>query len=262
VRHALFHLLAVTRRRAATGVSDPVVAAVLARAATSREGGRIRRAPTQPPIRIIIVDSQRVVLLGLKALLGAARNCEVIADATTAELAVQHSRALQPEVVVMDADLPGGSGIIAAQRIHAENPRVQVIMFGSVADPNLIIAAMRAAVSGYLLKRADPPRLVEAVELVAGGAVYFEEATIAAVLEWFRAGQPAGDALMRLSQQERNIVRLIADGKTNRDIAEALRLKESTVKTYVSTALRKLGLTSRAEAAAFVIRRESGTPPR
>jgi DNA-binding NarL/FixJ family response regulator len=251
----------VTRRGAPTGISDPVVAELLARAAASRARGRIRRAPTQPPIRILIVDAQRVVLLGVKALLDAARNCDVIADATSAEQAVEQSRVHQPEVVVMDADLPGGSGIIAAQRIHADNPRVHVIMFGSVAEPHLVIAAIRAGVSGYLLKRSDPPRLVEAVEVVAGGAVYLEDAVTAAVLEWFKAGQPTSDPLERLSQQERNILRLIASGKTNRDIAGAVGLRESTVKTYVSTALRKLGLTSRAEAAAFVTREEPGTPP-
>jgi DNA-binding NarL/FixJ family response regulator len=237
-----------------------VVADVIARAAATRTRGRIRRAPTQPPIRVLIVDGQRVVLLGLKALLGAARNTEVVADATTAELAVEQSRVHQPELVVLDADLPGGSGIIAAQRIRADSPAVHVIMFGSVAEPDLIIAAMHAGVSGYLLKRSDPSRLVDAVEVVADGAVYFEEAIIAAVLDWYRAGQPTSDPLERLSQQERNILRLIAAGKTNRDIGGALGLKESTVKTYVSAALRKLGLTSRAEAAAFVTRKESANP--
>src|SRR5260370_34911194 len=112
-----------------------------------------------------------------------------------------------------------------------------------------------------MLKLSDPPRLVDAVEVVAGGGVYFEDAIIAAVLEWYRAGQPTGDPLERLSQQERNILRLIAAGGTNRDIAGSLGLRESTVKTYVSTALRKLGLTSRAEAAAFVTRKESSNQP-
>ena len=245
------------RRRPLTGVSDPLVAEVLEAAASSNAGGRVRRAPTEPPIRLIIVDQQRVVLLGLRAVFGAARNCEVVAEATTAEQAVRESRELHPDVVVMDADLPGASGVVACQVIRSENLAEQVVMFGSAPDATIVIAAIRAGARGYLLKRTEPGRLVNAVETVASGGVFFDDPLTSAVQEWFQAGQPGSDPVARLTQQERRILRLIASGKTNRAIALELDLSEYTVKTYVSAALRKLNLTSRAEAAAFIIRHES-----
>jgi len=246
-------------RRAPAGISDPLVADVLARAADTPARHHVRRAPTQPPVRILIVDAERVALLGLAALFGAARNCEVVAQATNAEQAVAQAQDHQPDVVVMDGDLPGGSGIVAAQRIRAQNPVVGVIIFGSVGEPNIVIAAIHAGVQGYLLKRIDPARLVEAVELVAGGSYVFDEALISAIEDWFRAGRPTGGP-PPLSQQERRILRLVAEGKTNRDIADALHLSEYTVKTYVSAALRKLGLASRAQAAAYIVNDEAQTP--
>lgn len=245
------------RRRPLTGVSDPLVAEVLEAAAASSGSVRVRRAPTEPPIRLVIVDQQRVVLLGLRAVFGAARNCEVVAEATTAEHAVRESRVQHPDVVVMDADLPGASGVVACQVIRSESPATQVIMFGTAPDATIVIAAIRAGARGYLLKRTEPARLVNAVETVASGGVFFEEALTSAVQEWFQAGQPGSDPVARLTQQERRILRLIASGKTNRAIALELDLSEYTVKTYVSAALRKLNLTSRAEAAAFIIRHES-----
>jgi len=242
-------------RRRPTTITDPQIADVLARAAEAATTHRVRRAPTQPPVRILIVDMERVALLGLQALFGAARNCEVVAQATTAEEAVAEAASYKPDVVVMDADLPGGSGIVAAQRIRGDNPSVRVVMFGSVAEPNIVIAAIRAGVHGYLLKRIEPARLVEAVELVAGGGYVFDDPLITAMQDWFRAGRPSSGP-PKLSQQERRILLLVAEGKTNRDIAEALQLSEYTVKTYVSAALRKLGLASRAQAAAYIVQEE------
>ena len=120
---------------------------------------------------------------------------------------------------------------------------------------------MHSGAKGYVLKRSDPAQLVAAVEGVAAGDYVFDEEIVAPVLEWFRAGRPTYDPLGRLSQQELRILRRIAEGKTNRDIAAVLGLSEYTVKTYVSAALRKLGLQSRAEAAAFITRREAGSTP-
>jgi DNA-binding NarL/FixJ family response regulator len=202
------------------------------------------------------VDQEGIVLLGLRSLFGAARNCEVVAEATNAEEAVRLARTQRPDVVVMDADLPGASGVVASQLIRTENPATQIIMFGAAAAPSVIIAAIRAGVRGYLLKRTEPPRLVSAVETLASGGVYIDETILAAVRAWFQAGQPGADPLTRLTQQERRILRRVAEGKTNRVIAGDLGLSEYTVKTYVSAALRKLSLQSRAEAAAFIIRHE------
>jgi DNA-binding NarL/FixJ family response regulator len=141
----------------------------------------------------------------------------------------------------------------------ADDAGIGIIMFGSAAEAQTVIAAIHAGVRGFLLKRTDPTRLVEAVEIVANAGYFFDEASVNPVMEWFRAGRPSLEPLGRLSQQELRILRRIAEGKTNRDIAALLGLSEYTVKTYVSAALRKLGLSSRAEAAAFITRRESAS---
>jgi two-component system, NarL family, response regulator DevR len=258
--HALLQPhIPVTARRRPGARTDPLVTQVFAHATDAEAARHTRRAPTEPPIRLLIVDTQRVVLLGLATLFGAARNCQVVGEVTTAQQAVEETRARQPEVVLMDADLPGNAGIIASQLILTDSPMTRVIMLATTTDPEMVVTAIHAGVRGYLLKRTDPPRLVEAVEIVAGGGYFFEDAVTQPVLEWLRAGQPAADPVEHLSQQERRILRLIADGKTNRDIAATLSLSEYTVKTYVSAALRKLGLTSRAEAAAFIIRSEASS---
>ncbi len=245
------------RRRPGAGV-DPLVTQAFARASASASAKRVRRAPTEPPIRLLLVDTQRVVLLGLATLFGSARNCQVVAEVTTAQQAVDEARARQPEVVIMDADLPDSGGIIASQLIRTDSPKTRVVMLAATTDPEMVVAAIHTGVSGYLLKRTDPARLVEAVETVASGGYFFDDSVTLPVREWLRAGQPSADPVEHLSQQERRILRLIADGKTNRDIALTLSLSEYTVKTYVSAALRKLGMTSRAEAAAFIIRSEPG----
>jgi DNA-binding NarL/FixJ family response regulator len=236
---------------------DPLVERILSLAAEAVSAERIRRAPTEPPIRLLIVDAERILRLGLASLLRTARSCQVVGESSSAEQAVELARTLRPDVVIMDADLPGGSGIDACQRIRLALAGVQVLMLASGAQPQTVVAAMHAGASGYVLKRTEPARIIDAVEIVAAGGVYFEPAVATAVLDWMRQGQPAGGAMARLSEQERKILQLIAAGKTNRDIATALELSQHTVKTYVSSALKKLGLASRAEAAAFIVRRAS-----
>lgn len=245
----------MTGRRSTGGIDDQVVGRVLALAEESRSQDS-HRGPTVPPLRLMVVDAQPVVLLGLRALFDVARHCHVIAEATSAEQAVEMALLQQPDVVVMDADLPAASGFVAARRIIAADPEIRVIMFGSGADPHLVVAAIHSGVRGYLLKRASPARVVQAVEVVGEGGADFDDAVVDAVQQWLRSGRPGGEPLERLSRQERNIVQLIAQGRTNREIAATLHLSEFTVKTYVSTALRKLDLTSRAEAAALFVRRQ------
>jgi two-component system response regulator DevR len=244
----------LNRRRPKPDVADPIVAMTLEQSASSLAAGRPRRAPTDPPIRVEIVDVQRIFRLGLVSLFTSARHCEVVAEASTAEDAVEQSRVHSPDVVLLDADLPGGSAIAACRQIRSANERVRVMLLASVTDPRLLVSAIHAGASGYLMKRTEPDRVVEAVEIVAADGVYFSPEIVTLVLDWFRAGQPGSDPFERVSQQERRILRLIAEGKTNRDIAAALGLSEYTVKTYVSAALRKLGLSSRAQAAAFMVR--------
>jgi DNA-binding NarL/FixJ family response regulator len=241
-------------RRSNVGITDAVVARTLDQSAVSLAAGRPRRAPTDPAIRLLIVEMHTIFRLGLVSLFTTARHCEVVGEASTAEEAVERARLTSPDVVLMDADLPASSVILACQQIRAENEHIYVILLTSVADQSVLVSGIHAGVRGYLNKRSEPERIVEAVEIVAADGVYFPPQVVTALVEWFRAGQPDSDPFGRVSQQERRILRLIAAGKTNRDIAAALGLSEYTVKTYVSAALRKLGLTSRAQAAAFMVR--------
>jgi two-component system, NarL family, response regulator DevR len=243
----------VTARRATGRITDPLVATALEQSAAARPS---RRAPTEAPIRVLLVDMQRMVLFGLSTLFRSARNCEVVGEATTAEQAVRLSAMHQPEVVVLDGDFPESGAIVATEQICTHSPTTRVVVRSTALDPPALVAAVHAGASGYVLKRTDPVRLVDAVEVVAEGGYVFDEAVASAMTDWYRAGSPTSEPMERLTQQERRIIRLIADGMTNRDIGSSLGLSEYTVKTYVSSVLRKLGLASRAEAAAFIARSE------
>ena len=244
----------VSRRRTIGEISDPVVAAALTQSATSMTAGRPRRAPTDSPVRVFVVEQHSLLRLGLVSLYGTARYCHVVGEASSAEDLPRQIREALADVVVMDADLPAGAAIVACAQIRTETPNVGVVLLASMVEPRQVVAAIRAQAGGYVLKNAEPDQLVDAVQIVAAGGVYLQTEMANAVQEWFRAGQPGSDPLGRLSQQERRILALIAEGKTNRDIAAGLGLSEYTVKTYVSSALSKLGLSSRAQAAAFVVR--------
>jgi DNA-binding NarL/FixJ family response regulator len=163
----------------------------------------------------------------------------------------------------MAADLPDGSSMDACRRMRAEDAAPRIILLASAIDAERIdaeqvVAGIKAGASGYLLKQAEPAALVDAVETVAAGSYYFEQAAVDAALEWLRAGNTRGGPSERLSDQQRKILALIAQGKTNGEIAADLNLSVFTVKTYVSAILRRLGLVSRAEAAAFLVRNEGG----
>jgi DNA-binding NarL/FixJ family response regulator len=204
---------------------------------------------------VLLVELQPIVRLGLTSLFNNARNSQVIGAASTADEAVAAARLHRPDVVIMDADLPSGSGIAAIERISSDdNDNVRVILLASEADPQLVVAGIRAGARGFLLKRTESARLVEAVEIVAADGYVFEQPALVSAVEWLRAGQPRGATLSRLSEQERKILALITLGKTNRAIGTDLNLSQHTVKTYVSGLLKKLGLASRAEAAAFMVR--------
>src|SRR5438067_12705316 len=233
---------AVSRRRATGEISDPVLAEALMQSATSMAAGRPRRAPTASPVRVFVVEQHTLLRLGLVSLYGTARYCHVVGDASTAEDLPHQARETLADVVVMDADLPAGTAVVACAQIRSETPNVAVVMLASAIEPRQVVAAFHAQAGGYVLKTAEPDRLVDAVHIVAAGGMYLQAEVATAVQEWFRAGQPGSDPLGRLSQQERRILAPITEGKTNRDIAAGLGLSEYTVKTYVSSALSKLGL--------------------
>ncbi len=213
-------------------------------------------------IRILVVDDHVVVRLGLKTLFGTVPWCEVVGEAGTAAEAIEIARHQRPDVVLMDVRLPDESGVEACRKIRSGYPDTRVIILTSFADESAVMASVAAGAAGYLLKQSDLEHLVEAVEIVAGGGSLLDPKVTKTLLTWLqRVGtQSPGDPLASLSEQERKVLPLMAEGKTNREIGRILYLSEHTVKTYVSNILQKLHLTRRGEVAAYLARQHGFAP--
>ncbi|HET6380337.1 MAG TPA: response regulator transcription factor [candidate division Zixibacteria bacterium] len=210
----------------------------------------------EPAIRILIADDHEVVRLGLVSLLDRQAGFRVVGQASSGEEAVRLARALRPDVVVMDIRMPNGSGTEACRIITDELPNTPVVMLTSYADEDALFDAIAAGASGYVLKRIGSGELVDVVRTVAGGQSMLDPAVTAAVLQRLRRAAQAEepDAFRDLTEQERRVLALVAEGRTNREIAAEMDLAEKTVRNYVSSILAKLNLSSRAQAAAFAIR--------
>ncbi len=212
-------------------------------------------------VRLLLVDDHRVVRMGLAALFKTAPHFVVAGEASTGAEALAEARRCLPHVVLMDVRLRDSSGVEACREIRSELPDTRVLMLTSYADEQTVVASILAGAPGYLLKQTDPERLVEAVETVARGESLLDPAVTRLVFERLRqvGEHAAGDVFSGLTEQERKILPLIAEGRTNKQIAATLYLSEHTVKDYVSSILQKLRLTRRAEAAAFVTRHQPVT---
>ncbi|MGH2456239.1 MAG: response regulator [Candidatus Limnocylindria bacterium] len=216
--------------------------------------------PAQRPLRILVVDDHEVVRQGLVALLGRREEFEVVAEAGSVGEALAAARRFVPDLVVMDVRLPDGSGIEACREIRSEFPETRVVMLTSYPDEEAVLSAIIAGASGYLLKQVRGRDLVAALESVGRGDSLLDPAVTERVLERVRrvASGAARDELSDLTAQERKILMLVADGKTNKEIAGEIFLSDKTVKNYVSSILSKLNLQRRAQAAAFVARHRLG----
>lgn len=212
-------------------------------------------------LRIIIVDDHEVVRLGLKSLLDRHPDFTVVDEASTAKEAIQKALAHQPEVVVMDIRLPGGSGIDACREISQALPNTKVIMLTSYAEDEMLFQAIEAGAAGYVLKQIGGDDLVHAIEAVGRGEALLDPALTQRVFERVREAQRKEEksAFSDLTEQEMRVLALLAEGKTNREIAQTLYLGEGTVRNYVSSILSKLGLSNRAEAAAYAVQHKIKT---
>jgi two-component system response regulator DevR len=216
---------------------------------------------TKPrPLRILVVDDHEVVRQGLVALLGRRDEFQVVAEAGSLSEALAATRRFVPDLVVMDVRLPDGSGIEACREIRSEYPNIKVVMLTSYPDEEAVLSAIIAGASGYLLKQVRGRDLVAALEAVGRGDSLLDPAVTERVLERVRRVASGGDRddLADLTAQERKILLLVADGKTNKEIAAEVFLSDKTVKNYVSSILAKLNLQRRAQAAAFVARHRIG----
>ena len=201
-----------------------------------------------------MVDDHEVVRQGLVSLLDRRTGFHVVAEAGTAAEALEQARRFQPDLVVMDVRLPDGSGIEACREIRSELPETRVVMLTSYPDEDAVLAAIVAGASGYLLKQVRARDLVAALETVAAGGSLLDPAVTGKVLERMRRIATDDDELAALTKQERKILALVAEGKTNKEIAGEVFLSDKTVKNYVSSILAKLNLERRAQAAAYVAR--------
>ncbi len=209
-------------------------------------------------VTILIVDDHEVVRMGLRTLLERQPGFLVVAEAGTAAESVIAARQSQPDVVVMDIRLPDGTGVEACREIREERPDTKVIMLTSYADEDAVIGSIMAGASGYLLKQTRGQSLTEAIAQVARGQSLLDPAVTNKVLERMRRlAKGELDELAALSPQEQKILPLIAQGKTNKEIAQEIFLSAKTVKNYVSSILRKLNLSRRSQAAAFIAERQA-----
>jgi len=207
-------------------------------------------------VRVLIVDDHEVVREGLRALLRRRTELAVVGEADSVASAIEEARRSEPDVVIMDIRLPDGSGVEACREIRAQRPETKVIMLTSYADDDAVFASIMAGATGYLLKQTRTQSLVDAIERAVRGESLLDPAVTQRVLERVRnAGSSKDDELSLLSEQEQKILDLIAEGKTNKEIAQEVYLSDKTVKNYVSSILSKLNLRRRSEAAAFIARR-------
>lgn len=204
---------------------------------------------------VLLVDDHEVVRLGLKALLQRYPQFEVVGEAATAREAIDLVAAKRPDVVLMDIRLPGASGIEACEEITSRFPPTRVLMLTSYAEDEMLFSAIRAGAAGYVLKQIGSDDLIRALEAVARGEALLDPAVTQRVFQEVRraAREEEAAAFAMLSQQEKYVLLLVSEGKTNREIAQILFLGEGTVRNYVSSILSKLGVSNRAEAAAYAV---------
>ena len=205
-------------------------------------------------IRVFLLDDHEIVRTGLRALLESTEDLEVVGEAGTVADALARIPALHPDVAILDVRLPDGSGVEVCRDVRSQHPGTACIMLTSYADDEALFASIMAGSSGYVLKQVGGNSLVDDVRRVAAGESLLDPALTDRVLRRLREGPEEEPLLASLTHQERRILDLIADGKTNRQIAEDMFLAEKTVKNYVSNLLTKLGMERRTQAASYATR--------
>ena len=206
-------------------------------------------------IRVYLLDDHEVVRRGLVALLESAGDIEVIGETGLAQEAIRRIPALRPDVAVLDARLPDGSGIDVCRDIRSADPSIKALILTSYQDDEALFSAIMAGAAGYVLKQIKGNDLIDSIRRVAAGQSLLDPLVTAQVLERIRHGaDDEPEELSTLTPQERRILELIAQGLTNRQIGEELFLAEKTIKNYVSSLLAKLGLERRTQAAVLATR--------
>jgi two-component system response regulator DevR len=205
-------------------------------------------------IRVFLLDDHEIVRRGLRDLLEATGEMTVVGEAGTAEEALRRVPATTPDVAVLDVRLPDGDGVQVCRDLRSKNPDLRCLMLTSYADDEALFDAIMAGAAGYVLKQIRATDLVDAIKKVADGQSLLDPTMTARVLERLRTGAQEDEKIAGLTEQERKLLDLLAEGHTNREIAERMFLAEKTVKNYVSNLLAKMGMARRTEAAVYAAR--------
>ena len=203
---------------------------------------------------VFILDDHEVVRAGLRSMLDATDDLVVVGEAATVAEALVRIPAARPEVAILDVRLPDGSGVEVCRDIRSSHPDIICVMLTSYADDTAIYAAILAGAAGYVLKQVGGPRLVDEIRRAGKGETLLDPEVTERVLERLRQGPREDERLAALTVQERRVLDLIAEGRTNRQIAAAMFLAEKTIKNYVSNLLTKLGMERRTQAASYAAR--------
>jgi len=207
-------------------------------------------------IRLLVVDDHEIVRLGLMHLLEQYPDLEAVDGASSFEEVLAKTEQWRPDVILMDIRLKGSSGIDACREISNRFPQVKVIMLTSYGDEDLVMESIFAGAKGYILKDVGNDEIIRAVRAVYRGESLLDTVVTTKLLERMRrSGQKSNDAMEQLTEQEKKVLVLIAEGKTNREIAKMVFLSEKTVRNYVSSILAKLNLANRTEAAAYAAKK-------
>lgn len=204
-------------------------------------------------IKIMLVDDHEVVRLGLRSLMSIYTNFEIVGEATNANQAIAMALQKKPDIILMDIRMPGKSGIDACREIKNLISSTNIIMLTSYDDEDEVYDSILAGASGYVLKEIDSQHLIQTIEAVSDGKSALDPSITEKVLKNIRKNAGENEKLSQLNSQEKQILSLIAKGKTNREIATTMILSEKTIRNYVSLILEKLNLHNRTEAAAYVL---------
>ncbi|OGW69230.1 MAG: hypothetical protein A3A88_01410, partial [Nitrospirae bacterium RIFCSPLOWO2_01_FULL_62_17] len=218
---------------------------------------------TGKSIGVLLVDDHAVVREGLKMVLARDPQIKVVGEAGTADAAVAEAKRLKPDVILMDIRLPGTDGVQACSDILEQWPQMRVLFLTSFADDDTVLAAVLAGAHGYLIKEIGVETLVDSIKRVAAGESILDPAATKRVLSWVKtqSAMPSDPGREPLSPQEQRVVALVAEGKTNKEIAGDMGLSPKTVKNYLSNIYQKLQITRRAQAAAIFAKQSTSAKP-
>lgn len=210
--------------------------------------------PQSAPIRVLIVDDHGVVRAGLRLFLSGTADLEVVGEASTGQEAIAQAEALHPEVILMDLVMGEMDGIEATRQIKQRHPDIAIVALTSFVDESMVTEAIQAGAIGYLLKDARPAEVVETIRAAHQGEVRLHPEALKRLTRAMTAPQTHEPELELLTQREREVLTLVAQGQSNKEIARSLVISETTVKHHLSSILSKLGLTSRTQAALYGVR--------